>query len=77
MKLRPGQKVTVLGELSKQVGWKYADVVEKLEEKRKKVAKIWYAGKVRRMNLEKIAKKNLEQNDQYKKLSEELAKYGY
>ena len=35
MRLRPKRKYTVLGELASSVGWKYSDVIAKLEDKRK------------------------------------------
>ncbi|KAJ3372043.1 60S ribosomal protein L16B [Allomyces arbusculus] len=35
LRLKPGRKFTRVGRLSAEVGWKYADVVAKLEEKRK------------------------------------------
>jgi hypothetical protein len=35
LKLRPGRKYTVLGDLAKRVGWKMDKVVAKLEDKRK------------------------------------------
>ncbi|CAI4400878.1 ASN_collapsed_G0026340.mRNA.1.CDS.1 [Saccharomyces cerevisiae] len=35
LRLKPGRKYTTLGKLSTSVGWKYEDVVAKLEAKRK------------------------------------------
>ncbi|KAI9218112.1 ribosomal protein L13 domain-containing protein [Blastocladiella britannica] len=35
LRLKPGRKYTRVGRLSHEVGWKYQDVVAKLEEKRK------------------------------------------
>ncbi|KAI9189670.1 60S ribosomal protein L16A [Blastocladiella emersonii ATCC 22665] len=35
LRLKPGRKFTRVGRLSHEVGWKYADVVAKLEDKRK------------------------------------------
>merc|ERR1711976_707570 len=43
--LRTDRKVTVLGQLSHQVGWGYRDVVEKLEKKRKIRSAAYYARK--------------------------------
>ena len=40
--LRPDRPFTVLGRLSEEVGWRYADVIEKLENKRKIRSKAWY-----------------------------------
>jgi large subunit ribosomal protein L13Ae len=41
--LQATRKYTVLGRLSSEVGWKHADVVSKLETKRKVRASQWYA----------------------------------
>ena len=35
VRLRPHRKFTVIGDMAQKVGWKYQDVVAKLEEKRK------------------------------------------
>ncbi len=35
LRLQPKRKVTVLGRLASEVGWKYNDVVSELETKRK------------------------------------------
>mmetsp|Transcript_15936 Transcript_15936/g.23822 ORF Transcript_15936/g.23822 Transcript_15936/m.23822 type:complete len:204 (-) Transcript_15936:237-848(-) len=45
LRLKPGRPYTVLGRLSSEVGWKYADVVEKLEQKRLVRAQAWYLRK--------------------------------
>ena len=45
LKLKPGRKYTVLGRLASEVGWKYAEVVSKLEEKRKVKSAAYYARK--------------------------------
>jgi large subunit ribosomal protein L13Ae len=45
LRLKPGRKYTTLGDLSASVGWKYSDVVSKLEEKRKVKALEYYAKK--------------------------------
>ncbi|MDP2438443.1 MAG: 50S ribosomal protein L13 [archaeon] len=42
-RLRPGRKYTVLARLSAEVGWKYRDVVERLEAKRKVKGAAFYA----------------------------------
>ena len=42
VRLAPGRKFTVLGRLSAEVGWKYRDVVTKLENKRKVRSHAWY-----------------------------------
>ncbi|SCU86443.1 LAME_0D06150g1_1 [Lachancea meyersii CBS 8951] len=45
LRLKPGRKYTTLGKLSTSVGWKYEDVVSKLEEKRKVRSAEYYAKK--------------------------------
>ena len=44
-RLAPGRKFTVLGELAAGVGWKHADLIDRLEEKRKTKAAAFYAAK--------------------------------
>jgi len=45
LRLRPGRKYCVLGRLSTEVGWRYGDVINKLEEKRKIRGKAFYLRK--------------------------------
>jgi len=45
IRLRPGRKFCVLGELAEQVGWKYSEVVSKLEDKRKTRSSAYYLRK--------------------------------
>ena len=45
LRLKPGRKYTTLGKLSTSVGWKYEDVVAKLEDKRKVRSAEYYAKK--------------------------------
>lgn len=42
LRLRPGRKYCSIGRLASEVGWKYQDVVKKLEEKRKVRSKAYY-----------------------------------
>lgn len=44
-RLTPGRKTTVLKQLAHEVGWKYADVVDRLEGKRKARAAEYYQAK--------------------------------
>ncbi|KNC50189.1 60S ribosomal protein L13a [Thecamonas trahens ATCC 50062] len=44
-RLTPGRKTTVLKRLASEVGWKYADVVDRLEDKRRARAATYYAAK--------------------------------
>ncbi|AQK62767.1 60S ribosomal protein L13a-1 [Zea mays] len=51
LRLQPGHKYCLLGELSKEVGWNYHDTIRELEEKRKEKAKVAYE---RRKQLAKL-----------------------
>ncbi|PRP88124.1 putative cytosolic ribosomal protein L16 [Planoprotostelium fungivorum] len=44
-RIKPGRRVTVLGRLSTEVGWKFAPVVKKLEENRKLGSAAYYQRK--------------------------------
>ncbi|KAI8147325.1 60S ribosomal protein L16 [Fennellomyces sp. T-0311] len=54
-RLKPGRKYTTLGRISKEVGWKYQDVVAKLEEKRKAKSAAYYQRKTALAAVEKKA----------------------
>ncbi|BHF69985.1 60S ribosomal protein L13A [Sparganum proliferum] len=43
--LLQGQKFCVLSRLSHEVGWKYQNVIEKMEGRRKAKAAVWYKKK--------------------------------
>jgi large subunit ribosomal protein L13Ae len=73
LRLKPGRKYTTLGDLSASVGWKYSDVVSKLEEKRKVRAAEYYAKK--KAASKKIEAAKASQADS--KVSQELAALGY
>ncbi|CAG8484088.1 13888_t:CDS:2 [Acaulospora morrowiae] len=45
LRLKPGRKYTTISRLSKEVGWKYEEVVKKLEEKRKAKSQAFYERK--------------------------------
>ncbi|BFZ63794.1 60S ribosomal protein L16A [Saitoella coloradoensis] len=45
LRLKPGRKYCTVGRLSKEVGWKYEGVVERLEERRKVKSAAYYAKK--------------------------------
>ncbi|CAN6303503.1 unnamed protein product [Urochloa humidicola] len=51
LRLQPGHKYCLLGELSKEVGWNYHDTIRELEEKRKEKANVAYE---RRKQLAKL-----------------------
>jgi large subunit ribosomal protein L13Ae len=70
LRLKPGRKYCTVGRLSHEVGWRYADVVSKLEERRKVKSAAAYA----------IKKAKVTKIDNIKKASainEKLAKFGY
>ena len=74
-RLRPGRRFCVLGDLSKQVGWKHSHVIAKLEKKRKVKASSFYRRKKALNHVKTIAVKNAQE-----KLSEVnplLESYGY
>ena len=45
LRLKPGRRYASIGRISHEVGWKYADVVEKLEVKRKEKSAAYYDAK--------------------------------
>ncbi|PKA59850.1 60S ribosomal protein L13a-4 [Apostasia shenzhenica] len=51
LRLQPGHKYCLLGQLSKEVGWGYYDTIKELEEKRKQRAQVAYE---RRKQLAKL-----------------------
>lgn len=59
LRLAPGRKYTVLKDLSHEYGWKYKDVVERLEAKRKARGDLYHKAMVKRTALFKEAKKQL------------------
>ncbi|ORY92319.1 hypothetical protein BCR43DRAFT_498164 [Syncephalastrum racemosum] len=54
-RLRPGRKYTALGRISVEYGWKYSDVVAKLEDKRKAKSAAYYQRKAALVALQKKA----------------------
>jgi large subunit ribosomal protein L13Ae len=45
LRLKPGRKVTVLGRLSKEVGWKHGETVKELEAKRREKGLLYFQRK--------------------------------
>jgi large subunit ribosomal protein L13Ae len=60
LRLKPGRKYTTIGRLSHEVGWKYQDVVARLEERRKVKAAAYYAKKVAVQKKVAVARANVE-----------------
>ncbi|KAK9711434.1 60S ribosomal protein L16A [Basidiobolus ranarum] len=75
LRLKPGRKFTTLNRLSSEVGWKYDDVVKKLEEKRKVKSKAYYERKKAILNLKNKA--SATKAEELKNINESLAAYGY
>ncbi|KAJ6005596.1 hypothetical protein N7451_003540 [Penicillium sp. IBT 35674x] len=74
LRLRPGRKYCTVGRLSHEVGWKYQDVVARLEERRKVKSNAYYERK-------KAARRSLAKAESGanvdSKTKTQLAEYGY
>jgi len=77
VRLRPGRNFCRLGELSTQVGWKYAPVVEKLEQKRKTLGKAFHKKQKARVVLRRKAVQTASSNPKLTALNPILQAYGY
>ena len=75
VRLAPGRKFTTLKDLCAEVGWKYSNVIEKLEAKRKVRAAAWYAKKKALLKLKKQAATNVAAKVQNE--NKVLAQYGF
>ncbi|EDO38749.1 predicted protein [Nematostella vectensis] len=75
IRLKPGRKFCVLGRLSHEVGWKYQDILETLEEKRKAKSKLYFEHKKKVQKLKQTAELN--KADELKSVNKTLAGYGY
>lgn len=75
LRLKPGRKFTLLKRMSSEFGWKYADVVDRLEEKRKAKGKVYHDKKkaLVRSRLAAEAKAS----DDLKSVNATLATFGY
>ncbi|EME32064.1 60S ribosomal protein L16 [Galdieria sulphuraria] len=60
VRLRPDRKYTHVGTLASQVGWKYADVIKRLEQKRKQRSKNFYLKKKEAKKVRKEAERGLD-----------------
>jgi large subunit ribosomal protein L13Ae len=75
LRLKPGRKYTTIGRVSHEVGWKYQDVVAKLEEKRKAKSAAYYQ---RKTALAAIQKKAVASKaDSIKEINASIAALGY
>lgn len=75
VRLNPRRKYCSVGRLSHEVGWKYQNVIETLELKRKAKANLHYARKLNESKLREEAKKLVA--DRTKNLREVITSYGY
>jgi len=70
LRLKPGRKYCTVGRLAHEVGWKYQDVVARLEERRKVKGNAYYERKkAQRKNLAE-AQKSSADSETHKKLAE-------
>jgi len=74
LRLKPGRKYCTVGRLSHEVGWKYQDVVARLEERRKVKSAAYYERKKAAIRQLSEAKKSAKIDD---KTKTELAALGY
>ncbi|KAF2150950.1 ribosomal protein L13 [Myriangium duriaei CBS 260.36] len=74
LRLKPGRKYCTVGRLGHEFGWKYQDVVSRLEERRKVKSKAYYDRKKVAQRQLVDAKKNAKVSDDTKK---QLAEFGY
>ena len=73
VRIRNFRKVTKLGDLAHNIGWKYRELVDTLEEKRKSKSAKYYEAKTKVEDARAKATKSGE----VKKIEAELAKYGF
>ncbi|KAJ9620451.1 60S ribosomal protein L16A [Taxawa tesnikishii (nom. ined.)] len=74
LRLKPGRKYCTVGRLSHEVGWKYQDVVARLEERRKVKGAAYYERKKAILRQRADAQKNANVSEDTKK---QLASFGY
>jgi len=75
LRLRPGRKYCRLGDLAKAVGWRYADIITRLEEARKVRSHTFHNKKVILQKLRKQAYKNVA--EKIKPVTDQLTAFGY
>ncbi|KAK3055697.1 60S ribosomal protein L16A [Extremus antarcticus] len=74
LRLKPGRKYCTVGRLGHEFGWKYRDVVARLEERRKVKGAAYYERKkaMRKMLVDSKKSANIDENTQ-----KQLTDYGY
>jgi len=70
LRLKPGRKYCTVGRLAHEVGWKYQDVVARLEERRKVKGSAYYERKKAQRRQLGEAKKSSADSESSKKLAE-------
>jgi len=73
LRLKPGRKYCTVGRLSHEFGWKYQDVVSRLEERRKAKSAAFYERK--RANQRQLAE--AQKTGTGETIKSQLAEYGY
>ncbi|KAI7260661.1 60S ribosomal protein [Hortaea werneckii] len=74
LRLRPGKKYCTVGRLGHEFGWKYRDIVEKLEERRKVKGQAYYERKRAAQKMLQDAKANANISQETR---QQLEQYGY
>eukprot|EP00800_Vazella_pourtalesii_P009963 TRINITY_DN24_c0_g1_i1.p1 TRINITY_DN24_c0_g1~~TRINITY_DN24_c0_g1_i1.p1 ORF type:complete len:203 (-),score=33.92 TRINITY_DN24_c0_g1_i1:103-711(-) len=74
-RLKPFRKYAVLGRLSHEVGWRYRDIVRKLEEKRIKNGKKFHQKRLKESKIKRKAEERAK--DQLVEVNQGLSKLGY
>lgn len=78
LRLKPGRAYTTVGRLSHEVGWKYKEILSKLEEKRQaNNEQYWKNKKNTKKTIRTKATKVTANSAEIKQINEQLAKYGY
>ena len=77
LRLKPGRKFCSLGRLSHDVGWKYQDVVETLEAKRKVKAEAFHKKKLADEKIAKDVKKDTKLVKRIANYQKVIEGYGY
>lgn len=75
LRLKPGRNYTTLGRLSHEVGWKYQDVLAKLEAKRKEENKSYHAAKKEKRQT--LRRTLFAKASQLEPVKNSLANFGY
>lgn len=75
LRLKPGRRFCTLGRLSHEVGWKYQDVLAKLETKRKEEGKTHHEAKAK--SQKEMRRTLFAKAKELEPVQKALAQYGY